>query len=519
MKEKTAQNKPTKLKTNNPQDLLILMTQLQEQENQESEAKQPANPPSLEKRIAFNEYRNSTYNIVSLIAYLIGVDKEKFGAGDAQFLDTTYEKTNQSKEARVIRNLCRIRTGIEKNYIAIVNEFRQGLKNINNIPNYIPTDSVTELEADGVRIYKSRPEIDEYLITVNIEISNRIGNVAFLFPEWIKWDYVKPLFLMPGGTKKEKLKAIGDFYNSDRNRYPFQCWLNWDAISTPGSNHGNILYSDEKFVTLLYEHNEDLFENLSLVRDAGNNTMRNLNNMLENSRKCVIVVDCENSDAVKLAAALSSLPTNQLSKISKVLFFDSEYTTDQWKTLVDHSFFLATNGKSTLELEHIVVQRLNQNKSQVDMTLAVRTSREVYTEHNDAVILVSSDSDYWAMIQQLEGTRFLVMLEKRKTGLAIMDTLALHDIPFCFIDDFCTSASYSIKTSTLIDGIQNEINRTLSGESTSVLNVKTIMENTLQSSWITMTEKEKESFYRRYLLNMKLSVATDGVVSITIPDK
>lgn len=515
MDKNNTQNKNQKLRTKNPQDLAALLSELQTQEN---ETPPPAAPTPVDRRNAYNEFRNNTYNIVSIVAYLIGVDKDRFGTSDtAPFLTSVYEKLNAEKDARIIRNLCRIRTAIEKNYFAISKAFREKISNIGSIPELVPTESVTELEQDGVRIYKSRPDVDEYLITVNSEMSNRIGKASGLFPEWIKWDYIKPLFIMNGGTKKEKLKAIGEFYNSDRNRYPYQCWINWDAISNSSNNHGNILYCDEKFVTLLYEHNEDVFENLSLVRDAGNSTMRNLSNLLERCKKCVIVVDCENSDAVKLAAALSSLPSDQLDKISKVLLFDSEYTTDQWKTLVDRSLRLAADR--ALELEHIVVQRLNQSKSQVDMMLAVRTSKEVYLHSNDAVILVSSDSDYWAMIQQLDVARFLVMLERRKTGLAIMDTLALHDIPFCFIDDFCTGASYSIKTSTLIDGIQTEIDRILAGESNEELNVKTIMENTLQASWIMMTDKEKEAFYKRYLLNMKLAVDANGKVAVTIPDR
>lgn len=65
-------------------------------------------------------------------------------------------------------------------------------------------------------------------------------------------------------------------------------------------------------------------------------------------QKCLIVVDCENSDAVKLAAALSSLPTEQLGKISKVILFDSEYTTAQWKTLIDRTPLRRWMKKRTL---------------------------------------------------------------------------------------------------------------------------------------------------------------------------
>ena len=500
--------------TNNLADLSKIFSALEENQD-DANAQQTASP--LEKKFAFNEFRNSTYTIVSLIAYLIGVSKEHFGDENAApFLLTIFEKLEKNKDSRIIRNLCRIRTAIERNYMMIVNEFRNNVKNIGSVPELIPTDAVTTLEQDGVRIYKSKPDIDEYLISINIELSNRINSVSQIFPEWIKWSYIRPIFIMPNGTKKTGIKKAGEYYNADRSRYPFQCWINWDAVAISTDSKGNILYSDEKFVKILYERNEDVFENLSLVRDAGNHTMRNLDNLLENSRRSIIVVDCENSDAVKLAAALSSLPANQLSKIAKVLLFDSEYTTDQWRTLVDRSLNMAFYEKTPLKLEHIVVPRLNQNKSQCDMTLAVRTSREVYTTGVDAVILVSSDSDYWAMIQQLEGVKFLVMLEKRKTGLAIMDTLTVHDIPFCFIDDFCTAASYTIKTTTLINGIQEQINQVLDGKSEKPFNVREMLDTALQDSWITMTDKEKEAFHTRYLLHLKMSVDADGKVNIRI---
>ena len=43
-----------------------------------------------------------------------------------------------------------------------------------------------------------------------------------------------------------------------------------------------------------------------------------------------------------------------------------------------------------------------------------------------------------------------------------------------------------------------------------------MMETALQNSWITMTDKEKEAFYKRYLLCMKLNVSPDGAVGITL---
>ncbi len=51
---------------------------------------------------------------------------------------------------------------------------------------------------------------------------------------------------MPNGTKKDGIKKAWEYYKSDRNRYPFHCWINWDAVATGTESKGNILYNDEK---------------------------------------------------------------------------------------------------------------------------------------------------------------------------------------------------------------------------------------------------------------------------------
>ena len=497
------------------------LSELRHMFEEETENEPSRQPDIFAQRAAHQEMRNPTHNIVSIVAYLLGIDKRIFeNEHEPPQLDI-YEQLHDDKAARIIRNLCMIRTAMEQKYMSIANAFRMEGKNIGSMPDLIPTSAVMDLHADGVSLYMGKPQIDDYLIRINQELSNRINTIAYLFPEWVKWEYVKPIFLMPNGTKASGIRDAGILYNADRKRYPYQCYLNWDAISVGTSNQGNILFTDEKFLTLLYERHEDRFVNLSLVRDAGNQTMRNLSDHLEKCKNCV--VDCENSNAVKLAAALSSLPKSDIRKISKILLFDSEYTTPEWTKLVDKFLKLVRDSVSYsgseewMRLEHIMVPRLNQSKSQVDMTLAVRTSREVFSNNVDAVILVSSDSYYWAMIRQLEGVRFLVMLEKEKSGLAIMDTLTIHNIRYCFLDDFCTSASYKIKTETLIDAIQSRIDAVLHGDAQGVLNVTEIMNAFLKESWIVMTPREKDAFYERYLRQMKLVIDADGSVNIQIP--
>ncbi len=467
-----------------------------------------------EHREALKEILNPTYKIVSTVAYLIGVKKEIFENPAFPPLPEIYEELEKNKEARIIRNLSHLRNAFEKYFVPINKAFFNEGKNIGRIPEFIPTELHQELYKDNVDIFLNKPDATSYIIKINQEFQNRIDTVANLFPDWVNWKYIRALFIMPNGLKPEGVAYAGAQYNSDRNRYPYQCWINWDAVSILQKAQGNILYADEKLLKLIYEANGDIFENLSFVRDVGNRTLRSLDNLLSDCTNCIIVVDCENSEPVKLAAAFSSLPKSQLDKISKVLLFDSEHTTSQWETFYNKSLGKILNPNTIPE--HIIVQRLNENKSQVDLTLTVSTATEVLTNHADAVILVSSDSDYWPLVKGLPSAKFLLMLEKDKTGSAIVDTLLENDIYFCFIDDFCIDATYEVKTETLINEMQQVIDSILAGEVAEPLNLYKIMDNCLYSSWISMTDREKNSFIENHLRKPKFTVAKNGDVSIQI---
>lgn len=492
-------------------------------------AAQQGTPPTerdeaIAKREAYAEYHTETYQVVSAFAFLIGVNKKHFEDPHESPQLETYQQLMENKNARIIRYFCMIRNAMMINYKKIVPAFLYDGKNIGSLPDLIPTEAVDGLYQDQVRLHMSLPRIEEYLILINQELSNRIGTVQAVFPDWVKWAYIKPLFLMPSGMKVNGVKGAINFFRMDWNRYPYQCYLNWDAIATGPEGHGNVLLNDEKFVDLLYARHEDHFENRSLVKDVGRETMRNLTRLLTFCGSCVIAVDCENSDPVKLAAALSSLPLAHRHKIKNILLFDSNYTSPEWAR-VEHFFNLVRReslmggeDEDWLRFERIPVARLNESKSLVDPYLIARVCQEVYANFVDAVILASSDGDYWAMIQQMEpkGVSFLVMVEHGKTSLAFKDQLAARSIPFCYLDDFSTNISYKLKTTTLIDAIQTRIDAILNGDEQGALNVKTIMEEYLRDSWLEMTEGEKHVFYNQYLTKIKLSV-TDGKVSLTIP--
>lgn len=143
-KTKTQPKARKTITSNNLADLSKLVQAL-EIDDENPENQQKLSP--LDKKIIYNEFQNSTYTLVSPMAYLIGIDKENFGEENARpFLLKSYEELDAHKEARIIRNLCRIRTAMERNYPAIVNEFRMSFRNIGSVPNLIPSEAVAQLE-------------------------------------------------------------------------------------------------------------------------------------------------------------------------------------------------------------------------------------------------------------------------------------------------------------------------------------------------------------------------------------
>lgn len=65
-------------------------------------------------------YKDSTYDIVSKAAYLIGVPKRIFeNAHEPPKLDI-YEVLDKDKNARIIRHLCIVRTSIERAFRQIM---------------------------------------------------------------------------------------------------------------------------------------------------------------------------------------------------------------------------------------------------------------------------------------------------------------------------------------------------------------------------------------------------------------
>ena len=97
--------------------------------------------------------------------------------------------------------------------------------------------------------------------------------------------------------------------------YPFQMYIHWIP-----KDYGSILYTDGKFISILYQMHNDHFEDKSKFKDATEDTKSSIYEFIDESYKTAIVVDCENSDVFKLYGVLKNLNQDELSKIEKIIY-------------------------------------------------------------------------------------------------------------------------------------------------------------------------------------------------------
>ena len=445
-------------------------------------------------------YKDSTYDIVSKVAYLIGVPKHILENEHEPPKLEIYELLDKDKSARIIRNLCVVRAAIERRFGKINDKIRKEYKSIYSLPELIPQDALRQLDLDGASFYKkSSTKLAHHIIEINKLIRDRINNCKHIFPVWLNWDYIRDLFNMKNGLTEEGTKAAAGVYFSNLECYPYSIFINWN----PQPN-GNILYNDKKFVTLLYQWHNDYFSDYSKVSDAGSFVKSNIYDFIDDAKRVVMAVDCENSDPYRLCATLKGLDADVTEKIQKIMLFDDVHTVDAWRILESHT---------KIPVEHIMTERVKQTKSLVDIELTAMTCREHYVNLVDSFIIVSSDSDYWGLISSLPEAKFLVMIEREKCGPDMKAALANSGIFYCYIDDFYTGDGEDLKKNALFNEIYRALDEALK------LNVKDMLDAALLATRIEMSPAAKRQFFEKYIKRMSLVIDDEGNASIELRHK
>lgn len=453
--------------------------------------------PDMEVETDFGA--SQQFEIVSKVAFLLGVEQKVFHEEGYGLSAKIYNQLSMDKNAVIIRDLCRLRTSLECHFLQVCKAIQQEYKSITQVPEWIPQDAIMQLQNAGIDLYKYNKQPTPFLIEINKNIKSRIFNCKRLFPDWLEWNYLSDIFIMPDGLTEEGTKKAASFYYENQPYYPFKVYMNW-----PAEDQGNILYNDKKFVTLLYSWNGDEFRDLSLVSDASDYTKQNIYDFINKSTKCMFIVDCENSDPYAFCAALQNLDKDKLAKIERIVLYDDVHAASAWDILKDYV---------DVPIEYILIERLKDNKSLADVKVTARTCQEHYQNQVDSFVLVSSDSDYWGMIETMPDANFLVMIEHEKCSGALKDALLQKGIFYCYIDSFYVGNVEEMKTKSLVRELRKILDDSFS------LNVKSLIKELEERTRIDMTTVEEEQFIKKYIRTLELEIGEDGNMEIIINSK
>lgn len=161
----------------------------------------------------------------------------------------------------------------------------------------------------------------------------------------------------------------------------------------------------------------------------------------------------------------------------------------------------------------MMIERVKQSKSLVDVMLIARTCQEHYKNNVDSFILVSSDSDYWGLISSLPEARFLVMIERENCGPDLKNALLNAGIFYCYIDDFYSGNAEDIKLGALFKEMERYIDQTIR------LNINEMFSAALKATRIEMSSSEKKQFIAKYLKTMQMEITDDGDVVLQLKRK
>ncbi|MBE6842041.1 MAG: NYN domain-containing protein [Ruminococcus sp.] len=436
-----------------------------------------------------------TKDLVATIAYLIGIKKHIVENCFDEECHDTLQKLYNDQNATTIRYLCKLRTTLMQKFKKTDDEMRYNLKNLNRIEWY-DAENIAQLEKWGIQIIQPNYRSEKYILDFTRLIAENIEKCRGLFYDWVNWDYIKELFYAPKYNKANVLKKEFDKYMANMEYYPFQMYIHWIP-----KDYGSILYTDGKFISILYQMHNDHFEDKSKFKDATEDTKSSIYEFIDESYKTAIVVDCENSDVFKLYGVLKNLNQDELSKIEKIILYDDYHTSEGWDWL---------SKFTKIPVEHIEVERVTDSKSLVDIKLTAGICKIFYQNQIDSFILFSSDSDYWGLISSLPDANFLVMYEYTKCGQAIKDALTQRGVYHCSIDDFCSGNIEEFKKAVLFDALERYIPDIFN------INGRELAKKIYSETRVIATEKEIELFYNKYIKTLRLKVDTDGNFKIEI---
>ena len=398
--------------------------------------------------------------ICQKLQYLIGVP--------SQYIKD-FEALNNKGVMIETRKLCCLRNAIISNFVDVKEQFKQGVQ-LADIQ--ITSRLVSDLRKYGIEI-KNQLSLSRNVMEINDLIDTRIEKLVGGF-KGIPQEWIQELFQVPNKNDIDGVRVAVRRYNQFKTFYPYQRYINWDFSVIPEEKRSkNILGNDKEFIELITEvHASKSAVLFDFIGTSKGNT--------------VVVVDCENSDAQQLYSVLQ--PAH--AKISKIILVDSSHTNSMWAELADDF------TKEGIVVEHDELPRLKEQKSLVDLRMVAKTCEAFYKDKVANLILATSDSDVWALIESLPSANILVLAEKNKVGDVLIEALTQKGIKYAFMEDIADG------NTELIDRVMHKQLNTMMSKN--YIDVRRMVINAAQKLNLFLEKDEVDKYVGEVLSDINL---------------
>lgn len=444
-------------------------------------------------------YKNHSKNIALTIGYLLGVKEEYLyiiceSNDEFDNLKKTLEKNNSATAIRCLNNM---RSNLMLGFKAISQRIRISSHNYEPLyKNEVFKDDFKKLMRLNIDITPANAQdINAYINKINDEIKRHFPGTKKLFPEWVNFKYIENIFKMPKDIVSESKK-----FQVNQECYPFKRYFNWEYPE----KQGNILSCDQKILSLIYIENGETFKDVNKVSDVSDNVKYNIEEFIQKGTKVQVFIDGENTDPYRFSSMLAGLQDSEREKIELItVYYDARFSCKAWEMLKHFS--------GGIEVKTVSVERIIEDKSLVDHKLVAGVSKACYKERVDSIILASSDSDFWSVIEEVEAN-YLVLIENEKCSYDFKEKLRGNDVFYCYLERFMNPDDRFFK-SVFRSELKKEINKQFQ-----LTTANELLNSAITQSRADVSKAVRENLFNKYIKNLKLSIDKNGNFEIIIPE-
>lgn len=157
----------------------------------------------------------SRAEVAAIVAYMLGLDDEHLEEYYSHHYAQLLQSLRSDKNATIIRYLCSIRTILMNHFLQVDNEMRYNLSNLDRME-YFNKEEISQLDKWGVHVIQPNYRSDKYIFLLTELIDEHVDATQSLFPDSVKFAYIRSLFVPPKYKKRDVLKDEYDKYRKNK---------------------------------------------------------------------------------------------------------------------------------------------------------------------------------------------------------------------------------------------------------------------------------------------------------------